>query len=258
MMLAKYLTYIQYILIIIIGSLIAIHAFTLIQGVFLLTSLLLVLFALVNFITLRYFSDDKNSIWPVYAGLLLLAMIFGSLGDFAMPGIFIFPLTDTFINGIIYFGIGHAFYLLALRKSSPLLFEVNTEKRSIKSRNLVIWLVSIFIVIILFLMTVYNPSDMVISIGAFGYGILLITVLAFAITKWFDDFPLYFKVVLVVGFLLFFISDWALGVNHLRDSAFMSGTAFVGLTYALGQLLIQSSTILHNEKASNSTQIESA
>ena len=254
-MLVKYLTYLQYILIIIIGSLIIYHAFTLIQGVFLLASLLLVLFALVNFITLRYFSDERNSMWQVYAGLMLLAMIFGSLGDFAMPGIFIFPLTDTFINGIIYFGIGHVFYLLALRKSSPLLFEVNTEKRSIKSRNLILWLASIFIVIILFLVTVYNPSDMVISIGAFGYGILLITVLAFAITKWFDDYPLYFKVVLVIGFLLFFISDWALGVKQLRDSAFMSGTAFVGFTYALGQLLIQSSTTLGNKKSSNDTRI---
>jgi hypothetical protein len=256
MMLTKYLKYIQYILIIIIGSLITYHAFTRIQGVFLLTSLLLVLFSLVNFITLRYFGDERNSIWSIYAGLLLLAMIFGSLGDFAMPGFFIFPLTDTFINGIIYFGIGHAFYLLALRKSSPLLFEVNTERRSIKSRNLILWLVSIFIVILLFLVTVYNPSDMVISIGAFGYGILLITVLAFAITKWFDDFPLYFKVVLVVGFLLFFISDWALGVNQIRDSAFMSGTAFIGFTYAVGQLLIQSSTILGNEKSLNDTRLE--
>ncbi len=252
-----YLRYLQYILVIIIVSLIAYHTVTAgtTLDIFLTASLLLILYSLVNLLYVQYSDAERMVSWRRYSVLLLLAMIFGSLGDFAMPGIFLLPTDIAFINGILYFAIGHVFYLLALKKSSPLLFDTRMEYRSLKRNNLIVWIVSIIIVIILFQLTVYNPSDQIVSIGAFGYGILLVSALAFAITKWFDEYPLYFKVALILGFSLFFISDWVLGIRYLGDSSLMSGTAFVGVTYAIGQLLIQSSVLFGLKKGQTTAEI---
>ncbi|NHJ12213.1 MAG: hypothetical protein EAX95_00980 [Candidatus Thorarchaeota archaeon] len=216
--------------------------------VFLPTSLLLVVYSVINLLYCHVNSQDARiGSWRYYATLLLIAMIFGSIGDFAMPGLLLFPTTTALINGIIFFGIGHLFYLLALRNRSPLFFE-KKETRRIRMNNAIIWILSIVAVIVLFQLTIYNPADQVMSIGALGYGILLVTALAFAMTKWFDEYPVPFKLALVFGFLFFFISDWAIAFRYFQDPSFMSGTAFVGVTYLIGQLLLQSSTLLGFQK----------
>ena len=81
------------------------------------------------------------------------------------------------------------------------------------------------------------------SMGAPFYGALLASVLAFALTKSFEEFPLAFKVVLALGFLLFLISDWVLGVRYFASSDFLSAYV-VGITYLMGQFLIQLSPIM--------------
>jgi uncharacterized membrane protein YhhN len=112
----------------------------------------------------------------------------------------------------------------------------------------VIWLVGIALVVVLFYTTVYNPADIIISYGVLGYGILLITVLAMSLTKWFDEFPRAFVLAIFLGLLLFFISDWIIGIRALRDPAFLSG-AIVGLTYLLGQLLIHLSPMIGSSQS---------
>ena len=72
----------------------------------------------------------------------------------------------------------------------------------------------------------------------FGYGILLVTTLAFAITKWFDDYTIYFRISIGLGFFFFLFSDWLIGVRSTTNPNFMSGLV-VGVTYIIGQLLIQ-------------------
>ena len=206
---------------------------------FLIISLLLVAFSFLNA------ADDylrKDVSWLQYTLLLFLAMIFGSVGDFLLAGIF-YVTPIRLINGVIFFGIGHVFYLLALRKKSPLLLreldisEVGEIPRLVM-RNLVIWVSCIGAVIVLFYFTVFDPSNLALNIGMFIYGILLVTALAFALTKWFGPFSIYFRVSIGLGFFFFLFSDWLIGVRNTTDPTFMSGLV-VGVTYIIGQLLIQ-------------------
>jgi len=136
-------------------------------------------------------------------------------------------------------------YLLTLKERSPLL--LGSESPRLIMRNVSIWIVSIVIVVVLFVLTLYNPAEMVISMDLFGYGVLLTTVLAFSLSKWFDDYPKLFIICLFLGFLLFFISDYIIGSRTLTDPTLLSGTKAVGVTYIGGQLLIHSSSLFGRE-----------
>jgi hypothetical protein len=184
-------------------------------------------------------------------------MIFGSVGDFLMAGIF-YVTPIRLINGVIFFGIGHVCYLLALKKKSPLLLrELDISEEGevprLILRNLIIWLCCIAAVVILFIFTVYDPNNLALNIGLFAYGILLVTTLAFALTKWFDSFTLYFKISIGFGFFFFLFSDWLIGVRSTTNPNFMS-SLIVGVTYIIGQLLIQLTgwTLLSKLKISES------
>jgi hypothetical protein len=154
-----------------------------------------------------------------------------------MNGIFYITPIEI-LNGVMLFGIGHVVYLLGLKDRSPLL----RSEGSFITRNLLIWIVSIVLVLILFFFTVFNPSDIPISIGLLGYGILLVTVLGFALTKWFNEFPIAFRILIFVGFFMFLFSDWLIGVGFV-DSSFNSGP-WVGITYIFAQLPIHLSVYL--------------
>lgn len=203
---------------------------------FLTTSVVLVFLALLNLADTQI---QRNEQWNRYTTFLFFGMLLGSIGDFLMAGVF-YLTPVPLINGVIAFGIGHLFYLAALKDRSPLILrgkQAEEESSKLILRNVVIWLASLVLVVALFYMTVYNPSELVLSYGVLGYGFLLVTVVAFSLTKWFDEFPLAFFLTLFLGFLLFFISDWVIGIKALREPAFLGNIA-VGLTYLLGQLLI--------------------
>ena len=203
------------------------------------TSALIVILAFVNFM-------DKRAIekWSRFTLLMFIAMLICFAGDLLMASV-IYITPDPLINGILMFSLGHVVYLLALKDRSPLLLE-SESPRSI-TRNVIIWIAGIVIVIVLFILTLYNPAEMVISMGMFGYGVLLTTVLAFSLSKWFDDYPKLFVICLFLGFLLFFISDYIIGYRTLTDPAFLNGTEAVGVTYIGGQLLIHISSVFGGE-----------
>lgn len=229
--------YIRVLAVIVILGLEAIAAFTGITNPwFLGASIALVMLAIINYI------DVQSQEWSRYALFLLAAMIFGSIGDFLMADIFrITPI--PVLNGIIFFGIGHIFYLLGLRdRSSMLLRSPGKNQSRLITKNLAMWLVVSVLVVLFFVTTVFNPAMFELGIGMLGYGLLIGTVLAFAITKWFDDFPFTFTFCLSIGFLFFFFSDWLLGYHMMTDASFLSGP-YVGLTYIIGQLLIHLSTM---------------
>ncbi|MHA2378909.1 MAG: lysoplasmalogenase [Candidatus Thorarchaeota archaeon] len=213
---------------------------------FLTTSVVLVFLALLNLADSRI---RRNAHWARYTILLFFGMLLGSVGDFLMAGI-IYLTPVPLINGVIAFGIGHLFYLAALRDRSPLVLRGKSfeeESSRLILRNVVIWLTSLVLVVILFYVTVYNPSDIVISYGVLGYGILLITVVSMSLAKWFDEFPLAFVLAMFLGLLLFFISDWIIGIRALRDPAFLTNTVD-GFTYLLGQLLIHLSPMIGSKQ----------
>ncbi len=225
-------------LLIVIGILVLIVAFVVMdnsQPLFLSSSIAIVLLALLNYVALH---RGANSEWKTYALLLFFAMVCGAIGDFLMAGI-IYITPEPLVNGILLFGIGHVFYLMGLRNRSPLLLQKkDSGGRKLIARNLIVWIVCVAVVLVIFYFTVFNPAMLVLSVGALAYGILLVTVLAFAITKWTGNFPLLFRVALILGFFLFLFSDWLIAYHDFTDDTFLAGS-YVGITYALGQLLIQ-------------------
>ena len=220
---------------IILASIIMIDVVTLRFG-----SVMIVVLALVNFLERK---DDAN--WSRFLLLMFIAMLICSIADFLMAGIFYIIPGESLINGVIFFLTGHVIYLLALRNRSSLL--LRSESPKLITRNLMLWIVSIVAVFALFVLTLFNPADMIISIGLFGYGIFLTSSLVFSITKRFDDFPQLFSLCLIIGFLLFFISDYILGYRILMDSGFLSGIEAVGITYLLGQMIIHLSPMFGSE-----------
>ncbi|MFW9846813.1 MAG: lysoplasmalogenase family protein [Candidatus Thorarchaeota archaeon] len=210
---------------------------------FLGASITMVVLALVNYL------DFQSHEWSRYALFFFIAMICGSIGDFLMADIFrITPI--PILNGIILFGIGHVFYALGLRERSNLLFKSpDTSDGRLIAKNIGIWAIVCVSVILLFILTVFNPSMIELGFGMLGYGLLLGTVLGFAITKWFEDLPISYKLCISVGFLLFLFSDWLIGYHIMTDASFLSGP-YVGLTYIFGQLLLQLSVVFGGKNAS--------
>lgn len=229
--------YIRFTVVIVVLILEAIAALTGITNPwFLSASVATVILAFMNYI------DVRSQEWSRYALLFLVAMICGSIGDFLMADIFRITSIPV-LNGIMLFGIGHIFYLLGLRDRSHLLLRPSgINQPRLITKNLVTWLVVCALVILLFVASVFNPTMLELGFGMLGYGLLLGTVLAFAVTKWFDEFPSSFKFCVSIGFLLFLFSDWLIGVHLMTDPGFLSGP-YVGLTYIFGQLLIQLSTM---------------
>jgi hypothetical protein len=204
--------------------------------IFLSGSAMIVVLALVNWVDKR-----ADVSWSRFVLLMFLAMLICFVADLLLAGVFAILPADSLINGVLFFALGHIVYILALRDRSSLL--LRSESPRLITRNLMIWIASIAIVFILFFFTLYNPADMVISIGIFGYGIFLTSSLVFSLTKWFDDYPRLFSTCLILGFLLFFISDYILGYKILIDSSFLSGIDLVGVTYLLGQMTIHLSSL---------------
>ena len=234
---SKYLSstidYIRLLVIIVILSLLALFVITGdARPWFLSSSGMIVVLALINYI------DLKDGNWGKFSLLMFIGMICGFIGDLLMNEIFyITPI--AILNGVMLFGIGHVVYLLGLKDRSPLL----QSEGSLITRNLFIWIVSIVLVLLLFFFTVFNPTMLELSIGLLVYGILLVTVLGFALTKWFDEFPIMFRVLILLGFFMFIFSDWLIGVHEMTDPTFLSGP-WVGITYIFAQLPIQLAVFL--------------
>ncbi len=207
---------------------------------FLSGSAMIVILALLNLVEKR---DDPNM--SRFVLFMFIAMFVCFIADLLMAGVFYIIPGESLINGVLFFMMGHVFYISALRNRSPLF--LRSESPILITRNLIIWIVGIAMVFVLVAFTLYNPAEMIISIGFFVYGIFLISSLAFGITKWFDDFPQLFSLCLIIGFLLFLISDYIIGYRILMVSDFLSGIDAVGITYLLGQMTIHFSPLFGGE-----------
>ena len=217
----------------------------LVQWNFLGVSILLSLFAFINYLFANKFDTDY---WKRYSRFLFIAMVFGTLGDFLLAGVLPIAM-DLFIFGVLAFAIGQAFYLWALRQLSTLIINPTTSKPTegnsprFNLRNLIIWLVFFIGCAAGYMVGLFNPAILELSIGGLCYFLLFASVLAFALTKFFDNYPLPFKVSLFLGFLLFFISDIVLAWNRFY-TPILYGGLIISVTYLIGQLLVQLTPLL--------------
>lgn len=221
----------------------------LLQWNFLTVSVLIAFLAFFNYIISIYYDQEG---WQRYTLLLFIAMIFCSFGDFLLGGFVALPI-EPLILGTVAFAIGQVFYLLAMRNLSPLLFNQNSSSqdttsktRTLLVRNFIIWLAFIIFGIAIFILTVFNPSELEISIGVLCYGLLFLSVIGFALTKFFDDYPILFRGALFIGLLLFFISDYVLIINRLTAPILYAGL-IITVTYIIGQFLIHLTPLLVGE-----------
>ncbi|MFX1301404.1 MAG: lysoplasmalogenase family protein [Promethearchaeota archaeon] len=218
----------------------------LLQLNFLTVSICIMFLAFFNYIISIYYEQER---WQQYSLLLFIAMIFGSIGDFLLGGFVPLPI-EPLILGTVAYATGQVFYLLAMRTLSPLLISASSsiqdftsKNRILVVRNFIIWLGFIIFGIALFILTVFNPSELEISIGALCYGLLFLSVIGFALTKFFDDYPILFHIVLFIGLLLFFISDYVLIINRLTTPILYAGF-IITVTYIIGQSLIHITPLL--------------
>ncbi|MHA2141725.1 MAG: lysoplasmalogenase family protein [Candidatus Thorarchaeota archaeon] len=218
-----------------------------------LSSSTLVVLAALNLASVRFRQDAK---WMAYTLLFAIAMLFGSIGDFMMAGLY-YLTPDAFINGVIFFGIGNLFYILGLGTISPLLSQRPTTEISAPERpgrkpilrNLILLLLVVGATAAAYLLTSVNPFDPFLGLAALSCAILLASAVAFAWGKFFEDFPLQFKLVIALGFPIFLFSNWVASVRYIASSDFLD-SFIVGLTYVIGLLLIHLSPAVAGESES--------
>jgi hypothetical protein len=218
-----------------------------------LSSSILVVLAGLNLVSAHFRGDNR---WMAYSLLFAVAMLFGSIGDFMMAGL-MYLTPDAFVNGVIFFGIGNVFYILGLRTISPVLLRRPSIGISAPERpglklilgNFILLLLIVVGTAVVYFFTTVNPFDPFLGLAALSCGVLLASAVAFAWGKFFEEFPLPFKLVIALGFPLFLYSSWVAGVRYIASSDFLD-SFIVGLTYVIGLLLIHLSPAVATEPES--------
>lgn len=211
---------------------------------FIICSFLIVILAAINYLGPK----TSNPPWASrFLLFLFIAMIFGFLGDFLLGNFLNIPI-EPLLLGVPAFFVGQIFYLLALRTQSPLLFkppeQTSQGTSSLILRNLLVLIGFNIIGLVLFFTTIYNPSQLTLGIGFLVYGLFFLSVLAFSFTKLLgkriqevrQEFFFY------LGLLLFFASDYILGINRITLPILFASLIIHGF-YLPGQLLIHLSPL---------------
>jgi uncharacterized membrane protein YhhN len=163
-----------------------------------------------------------------YALLIAVGMSFGFLGDLILAGYL--PGGRNVLAGMIAFGIGHIFYIIAiLRYSNTLGFTDPTKRWG----ALVLWLV---IAALIWYFLIFRGQEVgTLHYAALPYALLLASTTGFAMGLALQS-PLFWG--LAVGAALFLASDLILAAQLFTDFSFRSIGDVIWLTYGPGQMLI--------------------
>ncbi|MDI7276866.1 MAG: lysoplasmalogenase family protein [Anaerolineae bacterium] len=177
---------------------------------------------------LQWRQASPGSPLATYAGRILLGMMLGFLGDLVMARLLRTP--EPLISGMLCFGLGHLAYGLAfvglalgLQGASPPV-------------DLALGAGMAVLALFLWARFVRRPGgSRVMNVGALLYSLLLAVMNAAAIGLAIRQ-PRF--VPLVLGTLLFLLSDLVLGNWRIRGHAWRGVNDVVWVTYNLGQALI--------------------
>lgn len=151
-----------------------------------------------------------------FSNQIMLGLIFGFLGD-----IFI---EFNFVIGAIFFAIGHIFYIVAL-----------CSKLKFKRKDLILIIpLVIFSVILINVLPFIIFNNILTRIVCSFYGVIIAIMVAKAILNAFCERTKE-NVILAIGSVLFFISDFVLLINTFSEYKIAS---LCLLTYYSAQLLI--------------------
>jgi len=163
-----------------------------------------------------------------YAGRILVGMALGFVGDLVMARLIRTP--EPLISGMVCFGLGHLAYILAFAGLSAAL------PQGAIWADLAAGAVLAVAALALWARFVRKPGGSgVLSFGALVYSLLLAAMNAGAIALATREARF---VPLVLGTLLFLLSDLVLGNWRIRGHAWRGVNDVVWVSYNLGQMLI--------------------
>ncbi len=160
---------------------------------------------------------------------IAVGMAFGLLGDLFMAGLIVAKPRNV-IFGILAFGAGHIFYILAFRQAAGVL------GLSSGSVWLWSWVIYLAAAALLWLLLVREPGrGPVLNYGTLGYSLLLAAMAGAAAALALQNRAF---APLAVGGLLFIVSDLILGSELMRRTHFASIGDVIWTTYTVAQMLI--------------------
>jgi hypothetical protein len=160
---------------------------------------------------------------------IAVGMAFGLLGDLFMAGLIV-PKPRHVIFGILAFGAGHVFYILAFRQAAAVL-GLNAGPVWLWS-----WAIYLAVAALLWVVLVRTPArGPALNYGTLGYSLLLAAMAGAAAALAVQNIAF---VWLAVGGLLFIVSDLVLGSELMRRTHFTSIGDVIWTTYTVAQMLI--------------------
>ncbi len=160
---------------------------------------------------------------------ILLGMSFGLLGDLFMARLIV-PAPRHVIFGILAFGVGHVWYILAFVQARTAL---GLDAGSVWAGAVVIYLV---VAVVLWLALVREPArGKALNLGTLGYSLLL-SAMAGAAAALAVQAGAFLP--LALGGLFFMASDLILGSELMRRVSFPGIGDVIWVTYTVAQMLI--------------------
>jgi hypothetical protein len=160
---------------------------------------------------------------------IVVGMAFGLLGDVFMAGLIV-PKPRHVIFGILAFGAGHVFYILAFRQAAAGL--------GLNSGPVWLWSWAIYLAVaaLLWVLLVRQPiRGPALNYGTLGYSLLLAAMAGAGAALAIQN-PAF--VSLAASGLLFIVSDLVLGSELMRHTRFTSIGDVIWVTYTVAQMLI--------------------
>ena len=161
------------------------------------------------------------------AKYLVGALTFGAIGDFFLLFSTSVPL---FLTGMFSFLISHLFYITLLRKKSTTVARSHTEQRNITVGVAAIWILTVLNAIVIW-------DKLPSKIGVTAYGIVLTSMITFSIVRY-KRVPAESYWPILVGALLFGISDNIIGVTKFNDIVHSGVDVVIMVTYYASQYLL--------------------
>lgn len=169
---------------------------------------------------------------------IVVGMAFGLLGDLFMAGLLV-PKPRHVIFGILAFGAGHVFYILAFRQAATVL-GLNSEPVWLWS-----WVIYLAAAALLWALLVREPArGRALNYGTLGYSLVLAAMAGAALALALQNPAL---APLALGGVLFMVSDLILGSELMRRTYFPFIGDVIWTTYTVAQMLIvySSAAALH-------------
>lgn len=156
------------------------------------------------------------------------AMVMHTIGDIFL----LFPGMNWFMAGLGAFLLGHIFYLLIFVKFIA----------GIRQSSLIFCILIPVIIVAFFITMLFNLQGELMLLAVRIYASILLLMTSFGIYGMIKKYP--YSTNLVVGAVLFIISDFIIALNSFSGIDFLFRHVVVMITYLLAEVLLVSAVVL--------------